>query len=261
MKNKRKWISISLALMIATSSIGLGATTKISGVTKENYKFEINGEMVNIPSTIHILSKDNTTYVPLRFLSENMGATVGFKQGTIFISGIAKQDVSLESEKASLESALRELEQYKKENADLKKRISELSRNIDDKNLYRALPVVAEDGAGFKINVRQAQKNNINDLKFDITISNSDKMNAFFLKADKTVLTLNGSSYPLDSFSPQLLSTIAPVGESLGKSSYDGELYFKDAYGSEAKGSITFYYNSNNSPSEKSLTLFFDLSK
>ena len=264
MKNKAKLIVASLSALMVISGVSIAASHVVGGVTKANYTFEINGESVSLPSSLLVLSKDNTTYVPLRFLSETLGAKVGYKQGTIKISGL-NQDLSNDenamSDKEKADSALRELELFRKDNIELQKRIKELETSIDDKNLYRKLPAIAEDGAGLKINLRQVQKINSGDMRLDITISNSDKNNAFYLKPSKTALLINGKNYNADEYSSALLSTVAPAGESLGRSTYDGELTFKGAYESGTKGSITFYYSSNNNPNEKSMTIFFDLSK
>lgn len=264
MKKRTKFIATSLSALIAISGIGVAVSDVVGGVTRANYTFEINGESLSLPTNLLVLSKDNTTYVPLRFLSENLGAKVSYKQGTIAISGLSKDSGIGENEmsdKEKADSALRELELVKKENIELQKRIKELEKGVDDKNLYRKLPAIIEDGAGFKINLRQAEKINSGDMLMNITISNSDKNNAFYFKPNKTALLINGKNYNVDEYSSTLLSTVAPTGENLGNSTYDGELKFKDAYEAGTKGSVTFYYSSNSNPNEKSMTIFFDLGK
>ena len=261
MKKRTKIIATTLSALLLVSGIGAAATTAIGGVTKVNYQFDINDNTITLPSNLLVMSRDNTTYVPLRFLSENLGATVGFNQGKISISGIGKSEEVNTTDKEKLESALRELELVKKENSDLQKKITALESSVDDKNLYRALPVVAEDGDGFKVNLRRIEQQNQGDAVYSVTVSNTNTRSAFYLNPSKTTLLVDGTRYNADDYSSTLLSTIAPQGNVLGNSTYDGELTFKEAFQRNAKGSITFYYSSNDNPTEKSMTLFFDLAK
>lgn len=49
-------------------------------------KIIINGEQKDLPSKMPIFSYNGSTYVPLRYLAENMDATVGYDSNTTTIT-------------------------------------------------------------------------------------------------------------------------------------------------------------------------------
>ena len=120
MKRLSKAWAVSLAALILATGVSMGANMAVNGVSKVNYSFVINQKQVALPSDYLVMSKNNTTYVPLRFLSEQLGAEVDYKSGVISIlSSGAKNNASTElskTDKEKLDSALRELELIKKEN-------------------------------------------------------------------------------------------------------------------------------------------------
>ena len=260
MKKRTKFIAASLSILIMISGAGIATNHVVGGVTKANYTFEVDGESLSLPSNLLVLSKDNTTYVPLRFLSENLGAKVGYKQGIITIESRPSVTDEEKTYKEKYENSLKEVDLIKKENTELKTKINELENVVTDKNLYRGLPAFVESGDNFKITLSRAEVKG-NESVFSITISNGHSRNVYNLNPSETTLLINGATYDVSDYSAKLLSPVAVQGNTLGKSTYDGEISFKGDLSQAVKGSLTFYYTSSNSADKKSMTLFFDLSK
>ncbi len=268
MKKHLKALSAALAAIIGVTGLSMAASTVIGGVSKVNYQFRINEKSITLPSDQLILSRNNTTYVPLRFLSEAMGAQVDFNQGVISISGIAGSSSNTasgtitQSEKEKLDSALRELELIKKENVKLQNQLTELEKKYDSSGYYKRLPVAVEDTYGLNIRLDSVTRASNDRAVFNITLSNKDKDNSFVVLPEKTILTVGSQVYDSSVSTAALSSSLVPYTSSVGLSGITGDLEFGNGiYVKDLKGALTFYYRVNNGADIRSMTIYFDITK
>ncbi len=268
MKKHLKALSAALAAIIGVTGLSMAASTVIGGVSKVNYQFRINEKSITLPSDQLILSRNNTTYVPLRFLSEAMGAQVDFNQGVISISGIAGSSSNTasgtitQSEKEKLDSALRELELIKKENVKLQNQLTELEKKYDSSGYYKRLPVAVEDTYGLNIRLDSVTRASNDRAVFNITLTNKDKDNSFVVLPEKTILTVGSQVYDSSVSTAALSSSLVPYTSSVGLSGITGDLEFGNGiYVKDLKGALTFYYRVNNGADIRSMTIYFDITK
>lgn len=266
MKRYSKIIATAMAALTIATGIAGAATMAVGGVSKVNYNFVINDNAITLPNNYLVMSKNGTTYVPLRFISETLGAKVDYSQGTIRIAGgssaPSKQEPITQTEKQKLESALRELDLIKKENARLQNRLTEMEKQYTNVSAYNKLPVGSEDTFGLKIRVDDVTASGNEKAVFNVTITNNNKDNLFNLIPEKTKLTVGSKVYdvPTD-YTATFSSSLVHYTKGIGLSSITGDISYDGAYDKNLKGALTFYYRVNNGADERSMTLYFDASK
>ena len=251
MKKRTKLIAASLSALVAISGVGIAANNLVGGVTKANYNFEVNGEMLNLPANLLVLSKDNTTYVPLRFLSENLGSKVAYKQGTIAISNGELEQPSDEQTKDKIVKLEEEVKNLRVENEVLKKQIN-ASNSV---TAFRPIPTYAEDAKGFRTTINRLRKDTTTTAKMDIKISNTDEDNIYYLNPLATELIVDGKTYTTTADTDlRLFSALEKEGSISGAIAFDG------LENVNVKGVVRFYYKVNNMD-EKTIEIFFDNTK
>lgn len=260
MKKRFKLIASIIAIFAITGSIAGAAQENIKNVTKANYRLKINDASVDLESYL-IMSKNNTTYVPLRFISEKLGARVDFDQGQILISLPKRQETSAKSEADTqkIYTLEKKLELLEKENRDLKQSLDTIDSKLVNVGAYKPLPTSFEGSDNFKVTV-----NSISNMKkpgktiMAISIANQNQSGEYFyFKPEFTVLTVNGVPKKFENSSGNLLSTLLPVGEGSKNHILEGDLEFEFFDDKSITGSVTFYYAQNNINTMKSATIYF----
>lgn len=265
MKKTKKIALLAVCMLAFTSIAGTASQKMLNAVSVVNYKFVINGEEKTVPKNIYILSKNNTTYVPIRFVSESLGSMVNFSNGTITIEDTrytrdkdSGKIVPIEADRKKLDESLKEIEELKKENETLKKQVAQLEKQYNSFNAYKKLPVAYSDAQGFKVTLNTVSS--VNDkVQLNVILDNTDKDNLFYFLPDKTELVFGASAGSSPTYTTNLLSTVMPARS--GQSSILGEINFSTAYEKNVKGSVTFYYRVNSDPTVRSTTLFFDTTR
>lgn len=268
MKNIKKILALVLCTLALTTIFGVANPNVLNGVSLVNYRFEINGEEVTVPKSYYIMSKNNTTYVPLRFVSENLGSMVKFEKGKITIedarymrdleTGVIKP---IEANRRLLDDTLKEVERLKKENEALKTQISRLEKQYDSVKAYKKLPTGETDTFGFSVRLDSVVS--VNDkATLNIVLENKDKDNIFYFLPEKTEVTLgNRSTSSIKNITTNLHSALMPYTSREGLSSIAGEIAFDLPYEKDVTGSVTFYYRVNGSVDVRTMTLHFDTKK
>lgn len=251
MKKRTKFIAASLSALIVISGIGVGASIPVGGVTKVNYQFIVNEEKLNLPPYLTVMSKDNATYVPIRFLSENMGLKVDYLPGTVRISSDEFSATSTDQTKNKIAELEKEVKTLKAEN-DL------LKRQIDASNAviaFRPIPTYLEDGRGFRTTVTDFRQDTTTKGKMSVSISNTDVYNTYYLDPFATELIVDGKTYKTTLDTGSNLSTnLNPNNAIVGAITFDG------IDNTKVKGVVKFYYKVNN-VDEKTMEIFFDNTK
>lgn len=267
MKNWKKLGAVALGFMLFTSG-GFAIPRLADSVSFVNYRFEINEERVTLPANTKVMSLYSTTYVPLRFISENLGATVKYDRGLITITdGRYMRDLEtgkaqlIEADRKKLDQLEKELDKVKKENESLKKQISVLEKSYSNVSAFKTLPANATDAYGLDIRVDSIGNENSKAV-FNIVITNNDKENIFTLLPERTEVVYNesASSKPVKS-TTALSSTLVSYTSGYGLSNISGDIAFDLPYQKDAKGSITFYYRVNGNSDVRSMTINYQTKK
>ena len=266
--NKTKKITLGIVLFLMLTSIFAFANPKVlNSVSIVNYKFIVNGEEKAVPKNIYVLSKNNTTYVPIRFVSEALGSMVTFKNGTIEIEDTrytrdrdSGRIVPIEADRKKLDESLKEIERLKQENEALKKQVESLEKQYSSFNAYRKLPVASTDALGLTITLNSITS--VNDkAQLSVILDNKDKDNIFYLLPEKTEIVYGTSGGSSPTYTTNLLSSVMPIGSVQGRSSILGDINFNIPYEKDVRGSVTFYYRVNSDQTLRSTTMFFDTKK
>lgn len=251
MKRIVKLGSIVMVGLLCVTGVGIAANVPVNGVTKVNYQFLINDEIVKLPQYLDVMSKNNATYVPLRFLSETIGLEVDYKPGTVVINSEEYKASTSELSRKKIEDLEVELKKLKDENELLKKEIAS-SENI---SAYRPIPTYAEDARGFKLSILDVSKYDSNKVELSLSISNSDVYNTYYLDPFATKVVVNGKEYKVTTDEGANLSTNLGPDKSL-----TGRVVVDGLDTTKLKGVAKFYYKVNN-VDEKSFDIFFDSTK
>lgn len=254
MKRNLKVGLIFLASFIFSSSVGGAAQQTIKNVTKVNYKFTINSESVDLANYL-VMSKDNTTYVPLRFVSEKLGASVDFRQGEIFIDMLSTPNRPINpTDTQKIQTLEKQIELIKKENSELQKKLDKAGEKLQDFDSYKKLPIEIDAKDGMKIKLFSIVEDG-KGASFNVAITNEAPEKIFYFKPEKTSLEINGKLYEPESYSGVLISSLVPSDLKRGTSSVDGSILFNIPYEEVMNGRVTFYYQSNGA--EKNQTIYF----
>lgn len=256
MRKAIRIITIVSMVFCSVSMIGLAANTHVSGINSANYKFLINKKPIDLQSNLMVLSKDNTTYVPLRFLSEKMDATVMFEQGTISIDSAEFKDSALEVNK-------KEIEELKRQISDLEMQNNELKNKLDASyalNYYKELPATADSGNGLKVTLTQISRYSDGvEMFLEIENRNTDKY--FAVDAYKTEVIVNGKSYEASLKTEAILnSTLSQAIDKDSSTSISGKIFIEGLSEAEIKGNMIIEYSENTIEGKK-MQISFDNTK
>lgn len=252
MRKRTKFIAASLSALVIMSGVGIGSSIPVSGVTKVNYQFIVNEKKLDLPSYLTVMSKDNSTYVPVRFLSENMGLDVEYKPGTVKITSEKFNEAQNEEIKREVEKLNAEIKSLKEENDRLKSRISDYDKQV----FYKELPAFAESGDGLKANLISVYKPD-DRLEFYVQLENSNTSKSFIVDPFKTELVVDGKTYEatIDT-NANLNSTLGYATSSTNPSTRNGRIYFEGLDTAKIKGTLIFKYT-DGSREEKIMQLSF----
>ena len=256
MKRVSRFFAASLATLLIATGVGLASNPIINGVTQVNYQFVINDKVTQVPSQLMVMSKNNTTYVPLRFLSENMGIKIDYKPGTILLNSEVYDASINETASKKIEELQKEVDKLKAENENLKKQVSA----AEDINFYQELPAVADNGNGLRVKLTQLNKST-EGLELFVEITNSSMQNYFVVDPFKTVLRMDGKTYNATlSTDAQLNSTLAKAPDEYSPTKLQGRIYIEDVDSTKIKGNLLFSYN-DNGQGQKLMQMSFDNTK
>lgn len=240
-KFSKKFMLTAFACILISSGISVSANYTVGGVSKVDYKFIINDTPVNLPANYLVMSRNNTTYVPIRFVSENLGASVEFEQGTIKIS--SEKTISSSNTVQDLQQKIDELT---KENRRLEKQLE-----LSEDNMYRKLPTDVKDNSGLKITLRNVEDSN-KGTTLDVEFQNTSSASLFAVYPYKTEIYVDGKVYnDVSSITDTLSATIAR------ESTISGRIDVKGVNLKNKNGKVTFYYKINNGE-YKDLTIYFN---
>ncbi len=256
MKKRTKIIAASLSALIIISGVGMGASIPVGGVTKVNYQFIVNGKKIEIPSYLTIMNKDNATYVPLRFLSENMGLDVEYKPGTVKVSSNQFNETRNEEIKAEMEKLKDEIKTLKTDNERLKARLGDFS----SQNYYSEIPVYTQNGAGLGFGINNIQKENESTL-FYVQTENTNTDKSYTIDPFKTELLVDGEVYKATIRTDSSLnSTLSAAKDKYTPTQLIGRIYFEGLETTRIKGILLIKYTAPGE-SEKIMQLPFDNAK
>lgn len=257
---KRKVLTSLLLSCVLLTSIGGASQYKVGGVTKVNYQFQINGEKLDQNRNYLVLSKDNITYVPLRFISEKLGASVNYAHSEIVINS-KEQEKPLTTDSEKIKEFERKLDLITKENSELRNRLEKTEEKLVDKNVYKKkLPIEVKTDEGLTIRVNDII-DEVNPVRtvYSITILNSSTQNTFAFKPEYTVASVGEKSYSPSYYTTKFLTTLGNLGSVAGSSVIDGNLEFDHAKVKGEKVILTFYYNVGNSSESKTAKIYLEI--
>ncbi len=251
MKRIQKVLAIlSLATIIATS-IGLGDITRLTGVTQARHGIRIDGEVVNLPSNLLVMSKDYTTYVPLRFISENLGAEVIFEGGTITIN--KGKDTSKTSDSTKILDLQREVDRLKKENDALKGQLATLNNAIRYQSLPATTSSTSDSGLNIKVSNLTTKSNKVGLF---VEIKKLKDKGYSSINILDTILTVDSKDYHTSSGDTDMILASILSNKDDNR---EGYVYFSGIDTTKIKGIVTFKLDDNGKTDY--LSIYFDNTK
>ena len=251
MKRLSKAWAVSLAALMLATGVSMGVNMAVNGVSKVNYSFVINQKQVALPSDYLVMSKNNTTYVPLRFLSEQLGAAVDYKSGTISIDAAPTTTMSQPTDSKKITELEAEVAKLKKQNDELTKQLDAINNSMT----YRKLPTAQNSTNDLNIKLLQIAKDGT-DAKFTVEFTNKSDDRYFVVDPFKTVVNVNGKAYKAT------LATDAKLNSTI--SGKDAKLYGTIIIGEmndiNVKGSVVFTLRDNGEKDDY-VTIYFDNTK
>lgn len=261
MKILQRIAVMMLGVMIFSATFAVASQTIVRNVYRVNYNISIDGKQTN-NSSYQILSKDHVTYVPLRYIAENLNAEVTYNQGEIIItSGKPSQNVNYESQSEKIQALERRVALVDKENQELKKQLEEANTNLDKKNMYTKLPAVSEVAAdALKISVLSLT--NSHDRKTSLNVSyyvNPNSIELFHIMPRETTIVINGQEQKIENFDAKMYTTLAPDAKNGATNSIDAAFeipYIQNL--NRFNGYIKIYYSVFNENTIRSRTIYFE---
>lgn len=256
MKKRTKFFVASISALLMLTGLSSAATINLNGVTKVNYQIMLNGKRLELPSYLTVMNKDNSTYVPLRFLSENMGLEVDYKPGTVLINSESfnsNQGQEAVKKQAELQ---KEITRLTEENSNLKNQL----KSIEEGVLYRKIPVVADSGNGLRITLNNIAKTS-NGIELSVDFENTSEERYFVVDPFKTQMIVDGETYnATTSTEAQLNSILNSAPDKYSPTIQRGKIYISDVEKDRVKGNLLFTYN-DNGDEIKYLQVSFDNSR
>lgn len=257
---KKRILLIAFAAVVLSTSLGAASQQFLKNVVKVNYTINIDGNKLDTKS-YGIISRDNTTYVPLRFIAENMGADVGYNQGEITIlSGKPSQNTSYQTQSDKIQELERQLELIKKENSELKKLLEDAQVAVENNHLYKKMPVVSEmPNDAFKVTV-QSLMNGYDGTKLYVSLhhNTNSSVESYYLRPRETEIVINGKEQEILNYTSNFASSLTPTTGNGGQVTIDGSFELPSMQVKGAKGYIKLYYSVFNDNTIRSRTIYFE---
>ncbi|MDO4710822.1 MAG: stalk domain-containing protein [Peptostreptococcaceae bacterium] len=252
MKRYSKIMAVAFASLTIATGMGIASNNAVSGVSKVNYKFVINEKAVELPQNYLVMSKNGTTYVPLRFISETLGADVDYKQGTITIGTKPTTTMSQPEDSKKIKELEAEVEKLKKENKELNTKLTAINNTMN----YKTLPTAQDSTNDLNIKLLSIY-NEGNGAKFYVEFKNKSKDRFFVVDPFKTKVYVDGKEYTASSqHTDAVLNSSVNVG---GEVRYGG-IVFDKLSDIKVKGSVVFYLR-DNGEKDDTVTIYFDNTK
>lgn len=172
--------TLGVGLMITTNVVAANLT-KIEAFIPSDVSFKIDGKIVAQDPNLPILNYKDSTYVPIRFVSEKIGANVGWD--------IVKRQVSIDMPKPEpeIKEVIKEVEKIVYVDKD---------SSVDGNKVYQALPLKVNKGV-YEISLNGIRRDTINNsTKLFIKLDNTDSAKVQ-LNQSKAKLTVDGKDYEM----------------------------------------------------------------
>lgn len=192
MKNKKKFVSILLAVLIVLGTAGtvLGAGNYI---TRKLWQGPItmyrNSQQVQLG--VHPIIMDGTTYVPVRAMAQLMGMNITWDNASrsIFISDNSQANMAyyaqlVAANEAQMKELKSQIEKLEKEKKDLQTKLDEANKKLDDRrdgygnltelerqlNRYAGRATIDGQDLTFDYTVRESSYNRTT-RRYDLTVT------------------------------------------------------------------------------------------
>lgn len=252
MKRYSKIMAVGLASLTIITGSSIAANNTVSGVSKVDYKFVINENAITLPSNYLVMSKNGTTYVPLRFISETLGAKVDYKQGMISIADKPNTTMSQPEDNKRIKELEAEVEKLKSQNKELDMKLTAINNTMN----YKTLPTDQDSTNDLNIKLLSIYREG-NGVKYYVEFKNKSKSHNFVVDPFKTKLYVDGREFKASSqYTDAVLNSSVNVD---GEVRYGG-IVFEDLRDVRVKGSIVFYLMENGQK-EDTVTIYFDNTK
>ncbi|MBP2027127.1 hypothetical protein J2Z35_000921 [Acetoanaerobium pronyense] len=192
----KKFLSgILTGLLISTTLISFAQPIEVKSYINEGFSFIFNGERKELPPEYKALVYEGRSYVPARFVGENLGAEVTFNSQTKQINFVYN------SHQTELEDII---ENYENEISKLNERIKELEEDTStrqDNIRYSTLPIT-QSLDGFEIRLQNFDFNSFGNVSYlSLNLENTNSAKPYKILPLETKLIIDGVTYsPSSSF-------------------------------------------------------------
>ncbi len=170
--------TLGVAVMI-TSNVIAANITKVEAFIPQDVTFKIDGKVVAQDPNLPALNYKDSTYVPIRFISENMGATVGWD--------VVKRQVSVDLPKPEPEvvEVIKEVEKIVYVDSE---------DAVDGNKVYKDLPITINKGT-YIISLNGISRSQVdNKTRLYIKLENTGDTKIQLNQSDAK-LTVDGKEY------------------------------------------------------------------
>lgn len=203
-------------IVISTLNVSY-ASDRITAISDRDYRVIIKDTMVDLPEDMTYLNYEDRVYVPLRFVSENMGLVVQYKGGKdIVISDTTENRLKESNYINQIESLKSTVKELREENANL---IHKFNTEKPQETYYR-LPITHRDkDRDFTIELYNVVEEHSSDKTTQLYFNVKNNSNyAVYIRTLSMVLEVDGKEYnarynPVSMISPALYATLYPEFE------------------------------------------------
>lgn len=187
---KLKKVALSLISIILLSTVvSIANPISISAFINPEFRYNFDGMNKDLPQEYESIIYNNRSYVPARFVAENLGAEVQFNSNNKTIYFVSKEGKAT----SDLENYISKIEMLEKKVNDLERQLEE-AKKVSQVN-YSKLPLT-QNLRDYSVTVQDLFIDQSSRFsKLYVSVENTDRFNFINLSPLRTTIIHNGREY------------------------------------------------------------------